>query len=121
MEPAAAAQGASRCVDSAPHLAQGAGCGTAEARCAPSPSPRLPSGRSRPSSTGYGEGRGEGAFPQTQTCPKAQTRGEAPPPEICAKGANSDLSPLAGRGESRKCPLDNFSDPPTFARRPDSA
>jgi cytochrome c oxidase assembly protein subunit 15 len=52
---------------------------------ASAPSPRLPSGRSRPSSTGYGEGRGEGAYPH------AQTRGEAPSP---------DLSPQAGRGES---------------------
>jgi FAD/FMN-containing dehydrogenase/Fe-S oxidoreductase len=52
-----------------------------------SPSPRLPSGRPRPSSTGYGEGRGEGPLPQ------AQTRGEAPSP---------DLSPQAGRGEERR-------------------
>ncbi len=56
---------------------------------ASSPSPRLPLGRSRPSSTGYGEGRGEGAFPQAQTGPQAQTRGEAPSPI---------LSPQAGRG-----------------------
>src|SRR5262249_18472122 len=57
------------------------------------PSPRLPSGRLRPSSAGYGEGRGEGA------CPQAQTRVGAPSPGICAKRANSDLSPQGGRGE----------------------
>jgi 5-oxoprolinase (ATP-hydrolysing) len=48
---------------------------SADLQGAPAPSPRL-----------RGEGRGEGAFPQ------AQTRGEAPSP---------DLSPQAGRGEGR--------------------
>jgi indolepyruvate ferredoxin oxidoreductase, beta subunit len=51
---------------------------SAPARSAPSPSPRL-----------RGVGRGEGAFPQAQTGPQAQTRGDAPSPI---------LSPQAGRG-----------------------
>src|SRR6266478_5264205 len=56
---------------------------------APSPSPRL-----------RGEGRGEGALPQTPTRPKAQPRGEAPSPGICAKSAQiRPLLPQAGRGE----------------------
>jgi hypothetical protein len=59
------------------------------------PSPRLPSGRLRPSSTGFGEGRGEGAPPQ------AQTRGEAPSPDLCPHSPSKTgvNALMLGRGE----------------------
>ncbi len=73
------------------------------------PSPRLPSGRLRPPSTGYGEGRvrvgvrgplhegglvdDDGAFPRCSDSWRGPlTR------NLREERANSDLSPLAGRG-----------------------
>jgi hypothetical protein len=83
-------------------------------------------GASSPSPRKRGEGRGEGAFPQAQT--QTQTRGEAPSPASIfpspASGEGKDggdLSPQAGRGEGRSCPVDYFYDPAVFARRADFA
>ena len=76
------------------------------------PSLRLPSGRLRPSEpvigpakgrtrwTGYGEGRGEGASPQAQTRSSDSWRRPLTR-NLRDKRANSDLSPLAGRGEGQ--------------------
>jgi acetate---CoA ligase (ADP-forming) len=63
-----------------------------------SPSPRL-----------RGEGRGEGAFPQTRTPPPSSDSRRGPlTRNLREERANSDLSPLAGRGDRRGRTLDEL-------------